>query len=180
MTDLPTHEHCHMPYFVVFKCFQFGLVSFGKELNTYRPHDTRTLSYTKLSRHSYPFPIRQPHVAQSVAQRIRAQQDAGSIPDYFPTNADSHCDRIHSSLTADHGFAVVHVRKQQMWSFGRKELEENMNVCTGIRDITDVMLKTALSKNQSIFPYFPTPFVLFFFMYPLLPSPLSFSFHLLI
>ena len=69
---------------------------------------------------------------------------------------DSHCDRIHSSLTAAHCFGNGYVRKQpEAWKeycaeYWLKEHHEIMDRCTGRRDITEILLKTALNNIQSI------------------------------
>ena len=45
--------------------------------------------------------------AQAAAYRTCEQEAAGStpaLPIFFPRIDDSHCDRIHSSLVAAHGF----------------------------------------------------------------------------
>ena len=77
---------------------------------------------------------------------------------FFPRIDDSHCNRIHSSLTAVHCFDNGYVRKQPVaWKeycaeYWFKELQESMDRCTGRRDITEmhVLLKTTLNTNQSV------------------------------
>ena len=68
---------------------------------------------------------------------------SGSIPGsiFFPGIDDSHCDRIHSSLTAVRCFDKGYLGKQPVaWKeysadYLLKELQENMDRCTGRRDI---------------------------------------------
>ena len=77
-------------------------------------------------------------------------------PKIFPSIDDSHCDRIHSSLTAFRCFDDGYVGKQPVtWKehcaeYWLKELKENMDRCIGRRDITEILLKTALNTIQSI------------------------------
>ena len=77
-------------------------------------------------------------------------------PIFFPRIDDSHCDRIHSSLTAVRCFDNGYVGKQSVaWKeygagYWLKELQETMDRCTGRRDITEILLKTALNNIQSI------------------------------
>ena len=77
-------------------------------------------------------------------------------PLFFPRIDYSHCDRIHSSLTAVHCFTNGYVGKQPVdWKeycaeYWLKELQESMDRCTGRRDITEILLKTALNTIQSI------------------------------
>ena len=77
-------------------------------------------------------------------------------PIFFPRMDDSHCDMIHSSLTAILCFGNGYVGKQPValreysakcWL---KELQESMDRCTGCRDIAEILLKTALNTIQSI------------------------------
>ena len=64
---------------------------------------------------------------------------------------DSHYDKIHFSLTAIHCFHNGYVEKQQVaWKehcvkYWLKELHDSMDMCTGRRDITEILLKTALT-----------------------------------
>ena len=68
---------------------------------------------------------------------------------------DSHCDRIHSSLTAVHSFDNGYLgkqtvaRKENCAEYWLKELQETMDRCAGRRNITEVLLKTALKTIQS-------------------------------
>ena len=63
---------------------------------------------------------------------------------------------IHSSLTAVRCFDSCYVGKQPMdWKEYRakhwlKELQESIDRCTGRRDITEILLKTALNTIKSI------------------------------
>ena len=65
---------------------------------------------------------------------------------FFLRTDDSHCDRIHSSLTAIHCFDNDYVRKQPVaWKeycaeYWLKELQESMDRCTGHCDITEILL----------------------------------------
>ena len=75
---------------------------------------------------------------------------------FSPRIDDSHCDRIHSSLTAVHYFDNVCVGKQSVaWkeysaTYWSKELQESMDRCIGSHDITEITLKTTLNTIQSI------------------------------
>ena len=65
-----------------------------------------------------------------------------------------NCDKIHSSLTAVHCFDNDYVGKQTVaWTeycaeYWLKELQESMDRCTGRRDITEILLNTALNTVQ--------------------------------
>ena len=65
----------------------------------------------------------------------------------FPRIDDSHCDRIHSSLTAVRCFDNGFVGKQPVaWKeycaeYWLKELQESMDRCTDRHDITEILLK---------------------------------------
>ena len=68
----------------------------------------------------------------------------------------SSCDRIHCSLTTvryfengDEGKQPVAL-KEHCAEYWLKELQESMDRCTGRRDITEILLKTALNTIQSI------------------------------
>ena len=69
---------------------------------------------------------------------------------------DSHCGRIHSSLTAVCCFDNGYVGKQPVaWKeyceeYWLKELQESMDRHTGHQDVTEILLKTALNIIQSI------------------------------
>ena len=77
-------------------------------------------------------------------------------PTYFPKIDDSHCDRIHSSLTAVHCFDDGYVGKQPVACeeyFAKhwlKELKESMDRCIGCCGITEILLETALNTIQPI------------------------------
>ena len=77
-------------------------------------------------------------------------------PMFFPRIDYGHCDRVHSSLTAAHCFGNGYLGKQAVaWKeycaeYLFKELMESMNRCTGRRDITEMLLKTAVNTIQSI------------------------------
>ena len=74
---------------------------------------------------------------------------------FFSRIGDSHCDRIHSSLTAVCCFDNEYVGKQPVaWKEycaedWLKELQESMDRCTGNHDITERLLKTALTLSQT-------------------------------
>ena len=65
---------------------------------------------------------------------------------------DSHCNMIHSSLTAVHCFDSDDMGKQPVgWKeycvkYWQIEAQETMNKCTGHCDITEIMLKMALNN----------------------------------
>ena len=79
----------------------------------------------------------------------------------LPKIDDSHCDRIHFSLSAVRYFDNGYVGKQPVaWKeycaeYWLKELQESMDKFTGRLDITDTLLKTALNTVQ------PSSFCLF-------------------
>ena len=64
---------------------------------------------------------------------------------------DTHCNKIHSSLTAVCCFDNVYVGKQPVaWKefcveYWLKELQESMDRCTGYHNITEILMKTALN-----------------------------------
>ena len=77
-------------------------------------------------------------------------------PIFFPRIDDSHCDRIHSSLTAvrcfdnDYvGMQPVAWKEYQCGKYCLKELHESMDRCIGRGDITEIPLRTALNTIQS-------------------------------
>ena len=85
-------------------------------------------------------------------------------PMCFPRINNINCDRIHSSLTTVHCFNNCYVGKQPLtWKeyfeyFVRlKELQQSIDRCTGLRDISEIMLKTALNTIQSIFAIISVP-----------------------
>ena len=77
---------------------------------------------------------------------------------FFRRIDDSHCHRIHSSLTAVHCFDVDYVGKEPVaWKeyyaeYLLKERQESIDRCTGLRDITGILLKMALNTIQSVNP----------------------------
>ena len=70
-------------------------------------------------------------------------------PIFIPKIDDSHCNRIHSSVTAVHCFKNSYVGKHPVaWKedcleYWLKELQESMDMCTGHHDITEVLWKMA-------------------------------------
>ena len=63
-------------------------------------------------------------------------------PTFSPRIDDSHCDRIHSFLTAVHCFDDDYVGQPVAWKeycakYWLKELQGSMNMRTGRRDITE-------------------------------------------
>ena len=98
-------------------------------------------------------------IAQPVALRTREQDVADSNPArliFFSKIDDSHCDSIHSCLTAVRCFDNDYVGKQPVaWKeycaeYWLKELQESMNGCTGRHDVTEILLKTAINTIESI------------------------------
>ena len=67
----------------------------------------------------------------------------------------SHCNRIHSSLTAVRCFDNGYVGKQPVaWKeyyveYWLKEPQESMDSCTGHHDIIEILLKMVLNTKQS-------------------------------
>ena len=78
-------------------------------------------------------------------------------PIFFPRIEDSHCDRIHFSLTAVRCFDSGYVGKQRVAlkedcaEYWLKELQESIDRCTGCCDITEILLKTVSNTVQSIY-----------------------------
>ena len=76
-------------------------------------------------------------------------------PIFFPRIDDSHCDSIHSSLTTVRCFYHGYVGKQQVaWKeycaeYWLKDLQESMDRCTCSREVTEILLKTALTLSQT-------------------------------
>ena len=70
---------------------------------------------------------------------------------FFPRTDDGH-----SPLTAVHSFDNKYVGKQPVtWieyraEYWLKELQESMDRCTGLRDVTEILLKMALNTIKSI------------------------------
>ena len=84
--------------------------------------------------------------------------DPPARPIFFPRIYDSHCDRIHSSFTAVRCFDNAYVENKPVtWKefyadYWLKEHKESMD---GLRDITQILLKTALNtKNPQIYDDF--------------------------
>ena len=76
--------------------------------------------------------------------------DPPARPIFFSKIDDSHCDRIHPSLTVFHCFDGGHFKKRSQWlgkkkrhfaEYWLKELQESMDMCTGHRDTTKTRLK---------------------------------------
>ena len=92
--------------------------------------------------------------------RTCEQEVADSIPssaNILYKDDDSHCNRIHSSLSDDHCFDNGYAGKQQVaWKeycaeYWLKELQESMDRCTGHCNIAEILLKMVLNiiHNQS-------------------------------
>ena len=99
-----------------------------------------------------------PHKHCEIIADLRTEKGHGLIPGsakFFPRIDDSHCDRIHSSLTAvrcfDNGYVGQQpvARKEYCAEYWLKELQESMDKCTGRRDITEILLKSALNTIQT-------------------------------
>ena len=77
-------------------------------------------------------------------------------PIFFPRIDESHRDWIHSSLTAVYYFDSGYVGKQPMAlkeycaEYWLKELQVSMGRCTGLRHITEILLKTGFYTIKSI------------------------------
>ena len=84
-------------------------------------------------------------------------------PLFFPRVDVSHCDRIHSSLTAVYCFDDGYVGKQPfVWEeycaeYLSKEPQESMGMYTGRCDITEILLKMALNTKHLINHVFKKP-----------------------
>ena len=76
-----------------------------------------------------------------------------SEPVLFPRIGDSHCDRIHSSLTAVHCFDDGYVGKQPVsWEeycadYWLKETQESMDRCTCHRDIYEKTVEKGVKHH---------------------------------
>ena len=74
-------------------------------------------------------------------------------PVFFPRIEDSHCNRIHSSLTAVHYFNDNFVGKQPVsWKeycaeYWLKEFQESMDRCNGCHNVTEITLKTGIKHH---------------------------------
>ena len=77
-------------------------------------------------------------------------------PIFFPRIDDSHCSRIHVSLTAVHCFDDDYVRKQPVaWKeycaeYCLRELWDSMDRCTGCCDINEIKLKKTFNTIHTI------------------------------
>ena len=98
-------------------------------------------------------------IVPSVALRTEDRRSlvrSPARPILFPRIDDSHCDRIHSSLTTVSCFDNDYVRKQPVASkeysveHWLKEFQESIDRCNGCCNITEILLKTALNTFQSI------------------------------
>ena len=84
---------------------------------------------------------------------IRSLVRSPARPISFPRIDDSHCNRIHSSLTAVPCFDNSNVGKQAMaWKeycadYWSKELQQSMNRCTDRRDIIEIRLKKGVKHH---------------------------------
>ena len=81
--------------------------------------------------------------------------DPWARPIFFPRTDESHCNRIHSPLTAVLSFDNGYVGKQLVaweeycWEYWLKELKGSTDRCTDSPDITEILLETALKTIQS-------------------------------
>ena len=107
--------------------------------------------------------MRKSHVMNDVVLLVEPHSSVSSVPDlrtgglsqarpiFFLRIDDSHCDRIHSSLTSVNCFDNGCVRKQPVaWKefcaeYWLKELEESMVRCTDHSSLTEILLKTDLN-----------------------------------
>ena len=97
-------------------------------------------------------------IAKSITLQTWEHKVTGSIPSSanILSEDDSHCDRIHSSLTAVRCFDIGYVGKQPVaWKeycaeYWLKELQESVDRCTDRHDITEILFKTTLNTRQSI------------------------------
>ena len=115
----------------------------------YRSQNT----YIRVSHHAYA----KPHSSVSSVVDLRTGGrwfDSPALPIFFSRIDDSHCNRIHSSLTTVSCFDIGYVGKQQVaWKeycakCWLKELQESMDRCTDCRDITEILLKTVFNTIQ--------------------------------
>ena len=69
---------------------------------------------------------------------------------FFSRIDDSHCDKIHSSLTAVHCLVYVYVEKHAVaWKeyyayYWHREIKKSMDRCNSHCDIIEIILKTTL------------------------------------
>ena len=97
----------------------------------------------------------EPHSSVGSVADLRIGSIHGSANILSEDFYDSHCKRIHSSLTAvrfDNGYVGKQpVAWKEYWAeYWLKELQESIDRCTGRRDITEILLKSALNTIQSI------------------------------
>ena len=96
------------------------------------------------------------HSSVSSIEIRRSVVRSPAWPIFFLRIDDSHCDKIHSSLTAVSVFDNGYVGKQPVaWKeycaeYWLTDLQESMDRCTGHRDITEILLKMELNTIQSI------------------------------
>ena len=97
-----------------------------------------------------------PHSSVGSVADLKKEVRSPAWPLFFSRIDDSHCDRIHSSLTAVRCFDNGYVGKQPIaWKeycaeYWLKELQESMDRCTGHHDITEILLNTVFNTIQSI------------------------------
>ena len=94
--------------------------------------------------------------------RAKPHSSVGSVPDlttegrwfdprlgqYLSEIDDSHCDRIHSYLTAVRCFEMVMAWKENGAEYWLKDFQKSMDSFTGRCDITEILLNTALNTNN--------------------------------
>ena len=91
-------------------------------------------------------------ITQSVALRTsEALVRSPARPIFFPRTDDSHCNRIHFPLTAVLCLDGYVGKQPVAWKkycgeYWLKELQESMDGCTGLPDITEILLKKTLNK----------------------------------
>ena len=81
-----------------------------------------------------------------------------ALPSFFPRIDDGHCDRVHSSLTTVRCFDNRYVGKQPVawkeycarYTYWLKEVQNSNDICTGLRNLTEILFKTASNTIQSI------------------------------
>ena len=82
---------------------------------------------------------------------VKKEDRSPARPIFFQRIDDSHCIRIHSSLTTVCCFDNCYMGKQLVaWreycaEYWLKELQESMDWCTGHRNITEILLKMVLN-----------------------------------
>ena len=96
----------------------------------------------------------EPPSVADLRTRGRCRVRSPARPIFYPRIDGSHCDSIHSFLTAVCCFDNGYVGKQPVaWKeycaeYWLKELQESMDRCTGRRDMTEMLLKRAISTIQ--------------------------------